>query len=832
MRSGFKIVAAIAIAAIASGGIIVMQQPKEEAAPARGTSPAGYDEYAEAVDPEFCKTVASQLSELGDDPALGFRSAGSPAEEDAANLLSQTMKDIGLENVTVDESKTDGWTFGGADITFADADGAVVTAVLGGYQTDITADNERLPIVYLDGTAAGYEDVDVTGKLVLIDIDQEGEWWINYPAYQARVKGARAVVACSYMEEDIDSRIGSQDICGDANAPALAISASDRDAIRRAIDEDGYEAGGTKQIDVTLNADSVVVEDKGSRNIWGEIPGTTDEAILFIAHYDGYYHSFYDDASGVGMVLGIAKAMRDGGVKPEKTFRFVLHGAEEWGKTGTEADWATGAYEQIVNIRPEWAERAFALFNIDSGYPLDSMRSFSINAPSELEDFTRSSISSFGDRSEITVTQDISPPSSYREDFIYNACGIPTFATDGGEGDEQYYTSMYHSNMDDLEVGGYSAAGVLGISRYIGYSALLLDRTPLRPLKFADRLNVLRETLLEYTEPLFDSHLIANVDRAIESAKSLDNFIANFNANYKLAVAGAEANYADGESSGDEGTAEKLEEMRNLASKINADIYDVYRVMQDELLRLDRNLEAGFANEGLQSNLSMLYGARDSLSIGDAETAIYTYLSEIESVYVATAFDEIVYNKFAEGLDAGVKDTWAEGRLVSKACRADIVVRSLMKKTGDESADALYGGISTGPAMGDAEASGSAIADGASDSAITGGASDSAIAGDASDSAIAGGASDSAIAGGASDSALSTDPDSPYGEDTETGDAESDAGLFADELRLIEELIRSQEDTLKTVYNDQEVALARLIDSMNELLDTYTDEADSQGLVS
>ncbi|MDR1042708.1 MAG: M28 family peptidase [Clostridiales Family XIII bacterium] len=806
MKNGFKIVAAIAIAAIAAGGVVVMQQPKE-AAPSRGTSPAGYEEYAKAVDPEFCRTVASQLAELGDDPALGFRSAGSPAEEAAANLLAQTMKDIGLENVTVDESETDGWTFGGANITFEGVDGAVTTAALGGYQTNIQANNEKLPIVYLDGTAAGYEDVDVTGKLVLIDIDQEGEWWINYPAYQARVKGARAVVACSYMEEDVDARIGSQDICGDADAPALAISARDRDAIRRAIDGNGYESGGTKQIEVVLNANSVVTEGKGSRNIWGEIPGATDEAIMFIAHYDGYYHSFYDDASGVGMVLGVAKAMRDGGVKPEKTFRFILHGAEEWGKTGTEADWATGAYEQIVNIRPGWAERAFALFNIDSGYPLDSMRSFNINAPAELADFTRASISSFGDRSDVTVTPEISPPSSYREDFIYNACGVPTFATDGGEGDEQYFTSMYHSNMDSLEVGGYNAAGVLGVSRYIGYSALMLDRTPLRPLKFADRLNALRETLLGYPEPLFDSHLMANVDRAIESAKTLDNFIAEFNAEYKLLVAESERNATGGESSVDAESAEKIEKMKNLASKINAGIYGAYRMMQDELLRLDRNLEPGFANEGLQNNLTMLYGARDSLSAGDAESAIYTYLSEIESVYAAIAFDENVYEKFAEGLDDDVKGTWAEGRLASKACRADDVVRSLMSKLGNESAGALYGETSTASAMGGGE----------------GGA-------DVSESAI-GDVSGSAIAD-ASGSAVSTDADAPTsGAATGTIDAASEDELFSDELLMLEALIKSQEDALKTVYNNQESSLARLIDGMNELIDAYAGDSDSQGMV-
>ncbi|MDR2162845.1 MAG: M28 family peptidase [Clostridiales Family XIII bacterium] len=775
MRSVFKTAMAIAIIAIAVCGIIVARQPAEKV-PVRGSSPSGYEEYAAAVDPEFCKTVASQLAALGDDPALGFRSSGSPAEEEAAGLLAQTMKDIGLENVTVDRAAADGWIFGGANISFKDERGHVTTAALGGYQTDIVAHDERLPIVYLGkGTAADYKGIDVRGKLVLIDIDQENEWWINYPAYQAHLKGARAVVACSIMEEDIGARVVSQDICGDAGAPALAISSLDSDAIRRAIDADGYDEGGVKQIDVVLNADSKVTMNEGTRNIWGEIPGMTDEAIMFIAHYDGYYHSFYDDASGVGLILGIAKAFRESEVKPEKTLRFILHGAEEWGRSGTEADWATGAYEQIVNIRPEWAERSFALFNIDSGYPLSSMKSFSINAPVELKDFARSSIVSFGDRSEITVSPAISSPSTYREDFIYNACGVPTFATEGGEGDEQYFASMYHSSMDDLAVGGYSDAGALCIGRYIGYSTFMLDDMPLRPLKFANRLEHLKDTLEDYDRPVFDAHLMANLDRSIRSAKALDSFTSDFNTDYRLAVAKIDgADEGSAETSREE-AMEKFEETRKLAAGINDGIYAVYREMQDELLRLDRNLEPGFANEGIQHNITMLYGAREALAGGDAKSAIDDYLSGIESVYAATAFDADTCDKFSKGLDESVKGTWAEGRLVSRACRADDIVRAILSRMGSEMADALYGSL-----------------------AVTGAAL-------------------------SSPSAVEVDPSSSSGAGSSaSGEQALD---FAAELAMIDELIKSQEDTLIAVYNGQEDALARLTDSMNELLDTYADDA-------
>ncbi|MDR3225429.1 MAG: M28 family peptidase [Clostridiales Family XIII bacterium] len=688
MKIGVTIIAVAAIIAVAILAIVGTMQPPEEEAPVRDAAPLGYDDFDVAVDPEFSKVVALQLADLGDDPVLGFRSAGSPAEGEAATLLAQTMRDIGLENVTVDKAASDGWTFGGANITYKASDGTVTVSALGGYQTDIVAEGEKLPIVYLGkGTAADYEGVDVTGKLVLIDIDQENEWWINYPAYQAHRKGARAVVACSIMEEENDARIGSQDICGGADAPALAISARDSKTIQNAINANGYEVGGVRQINVILNADSKVEINKGTSNVWGEIPGKTSEAILFIAHYDGYYHSFYDDASGVGIVLGIAKALREGGVKPEKTFRFILHGAEEWGKSGTEADWATGAYEQIVNNRPGWAEQAFALFNVDSGYPLEPMRSFEVNAPDELRNFVNSSIASFGDRGAVSVTPSISPPSTYREDFIYNASGVPTIAIEGGEGDEQYYASMYHSSMDRLDVGGYSADGARGMSRYLGYAALMLDRMPLRPISFANRIEEFRKTLQDsegnYSAGNVGMHLIANVDRAAEAAKTLDQFIVDFNSEYTLAAAGAEAR-VENSSETDAGSAaedekRKLKEMKARAPEVNAEIYKVYREMQDELLKLNRDMEAGFANEGLQRNIIHLEEAENALEHSDAQAALDS-LSEIESVYAATAFDKETCDKFVQSLDDRIKGTWAEGRVVSRACYADDIVRSLIDR--------------------------------------------------------------------------------------------------------------------------------------------------------
>ena len=54
------------------------------------------------------------------------------------------------------------------------------------------------------------------GKLVLVDINQRDEWWINYPVYQAQFKRGKSLIAVQdggYGEIDNEALI-AQDIAG------------------------------------------------------------------------------------------------------------------------------------------------------------------------------------------------------------------------------------------------------------------------------------------------------------------------------------------------------------------------------------------------------------------------------------------------------------------------------------------------------------------------------------------------------------------------------------------------------------------------------------------
>ncbi len=149
------------------------------------------------IDIDYSYKLAKRMEEFRSNPVLGYRSAGSKAEFETGEMLKQEMEAIGLSDVRKDAILVDGWEFKKAILSYQNADGSKKEIQLGAYQTTfITNGPQDFSIMYLGkGTASDYEGKDVTGKLVLVDINQRDEWWINYPVYQAHLKGAAALIA-------------------------------------------------------------------------------------------------------------------------------------------------------------------------------------------------------------------------------------------------------------------------------------------------------------------------------------------------------------------------------------------------------------------------------------------------------------------------------------------------------------------------------------------------------------------------------------------------------------------------------------------------------------
>ena len=319
--------------------------------------------YIRAVDVDYSFHLAKRMEQYKCNEALGYRTAGSRAEWETGEMIRREMEAIGLERVRKDEISLDSWEFKQAILRFYDASGQLKECQLGAYQTDFHTDGfEEFTIVCGGkGTAADYEGADVSGKLVLAEINQREEWWINFPVYEAHIRGAAALIAVQgggYGEVD-DTALNAQDIGGPADAPAFSMSRADARALKESM-------AGTDEKKVWFCADSTVKTGAVSYNIVGEIPGRDRESmILLSAHYDSYFSGFQDDNAAVALMLGIGRALIQSGYRPEKTIVFCAMAAEEWGMADSKYDWSTGAWQQVSVVHPEWRGKVAADFNFE-----------------------------------------------------------------------------------------------------------------------------------------------------------------------------------------------------------------------------------------------------------------------------------------------------------------------------------------------------------------------------------------------------------------------------------------------------------------------------------
>ena len=625
--------------------------------------------YLDKVDVDYSYDLALKLEEERSNEKLGYRTAGSDAELATGDMLKAEMERIGLKNVTKDEFTLDTWTFTGAQLSFTDASGAAYTAELGGYQTDFVTDGAQ-SFTVIDGgrgTEADLAGLDVTGKLVLVDIDQRADWWINYPAYEAHLAGAAAVIAVQdggYGEVS-DDALNAQDVCGPADAPAFSMSRTDAELLKAVMDENGEAA-------VTLDADSRVGMDGTSYNIVGTIPGRdTEHMVLMSAHYDSYFAGFQDDNAAIALMMGIAKGLIDSGYQPEKTLVFCAMAAEEWGVSDTRYDWSTGAYNQIFRVHPEWVGMVIADINFELP-AMDEGTADQIRTSYELKTFVDAFKSDvpqvdgvFPDGIEIIV-----PTQTWSDDFSLSIAGVPSSVTALRGG---FAKTHYHSQFDNQDT--YSREAFLFHHNMYGMLMLAYDRCAVSPLDFSTRLDALR----------------ASIDDTVMTAEQADSLNAALD-EAKAAAAAAwdkvsEANKAYQEAL-DAGDTVKADELLAGTKELNADVLSAFKFAEDAFVRLTWEDSSIFPHEHSQNNLLALQGAVEALKQGDSAAALDDYLYNVDNNWYAYDWSRETFGHFTDYVlnQSADRLMWGAGRVQGHEDLFD-VIRSLQAKTGDSAAD-------------------------------------------------------------------------------------------------------------------------------------------------
>ncbi|HAX72105.1 MAG TPA: peptidase, partial [Firmicutes bacterium] len=535
------------------------------------------------IDVNYSYNLARKMEEIKTNDALGYRTAGSDAEIQTGEMLYQEMMNIGLQDVTKDEFTLDTWDFEKAKMYFEDASGESYAFELGGYQTNFDTNGEQeFELVYAKkGTAADYENLDVEGKLVLVDINQRDEWWINYPALQAHLKGAAAIIAVQDggYSEISDEALNTQDICGPDDAPAFSMSQKDANVLKEALTNE-------TTITVTFDAKSEVGFDGVAYNVFGTIPGKDSESMILItAHMDSYYTGFQDDNAAIGIMMGIAKAIVDSGYQPEKTLVFTALAAEEWGVSNTRYDWSTGAYNQIFRVRPEWVGKVVANINFElPAYECESVDY--IRSVYEYNTFLTDLVETIPAvdgvyKDGISV---LSPTQTWSDDFSFAIAGVPSMRN---EFSGDFMSEIYHSQFDNADT--YNELAYLFHHQLYASIVLAYDQIAVAPLNFETRLNALEESInadIMNQYGIETETLLTSIASAKEIAAQLYKQVEEINATYKEALLS--------------GNDEEAATLYQKSSELNANLLSIFKFCEDEFVRLTWEDESIFPHEKAQ----------------------------------------------------------------------------------------------------------------------------------------------------------------------------------------------------------------------------------------
>lgn len=656
--------------------------PKESPAAAPADPEAAYESFLNAVSPDYAYDIAYELTTNPDffNSELGGRTAGSDAEHAAADYLVQTMEEIGLSDVEKVAADCDRWQFNGASFT---VDG--VSYPVYSYATASTpAEGITAEVVYVGkGTMWDYEGLDVTGKIVLIDIDQRNDWWITYPMLEAQHQGAAAILAANVggFSQIADDALNCQDICGPTAIPTLSIGLSDSQEIQEKL------AAGP--VTATLVVDNEVNVGEGTTyNIMGRIPGkSSDHQILVGGHYDVHFKGFQDDNCAVGLVLAMAKAMIDSGYQPENDLVFCLHGAEEWGSSYTQYDWTVGAWEMINRVHPDWVCKTLAFLNFElPAYEFDTYTS-SYSAPemyAMLDYFVNEypySPEPEGCFEDGVLTEGYQTY-TYSDDFSYYAAGVPS--TVNGfllqkdmETVFPFYEEIYHSQYDTPET--YNEAVMNFNIRYYGALAMYIDQTPALYLDFTaqyDRiLTSLDEELLTRVGVDMDAYHAA-LEALKETAQAMSEEICSVNEDY------AEARNA-------QDTA-KMEELWNRGRELTAQNLTAFAYAQKHLLGLmyERPI---VPHEAPQENITLCENIISCLEEGQVATAVDEYAWTVNNVlewYAMYFSPEVIaiQDDMLWGESNADNLYWGTGKSFAKA-DVDQATRSLYTRYEEEGGD-------------------------------------------------------------------------------------------------------------------------------------------------
>lgn len=298
--------------------------------------PAGEQQYGK-LDGDHIKQfdreiVAVSEKSKADGELLWGRVAGTKYDDMVEGIVEQHFKAFGLQNVRRQyfdlppQWFPTAWEFsavaGGKTLRFETARAAT------GSPATPAAGLDLEPVWVGLGTASDFAGRDVRGKLVIVQsmpmpgvVSHSASY--NGSARRAAENGAAAVVLNVAIPGNLNVQIGFN-----SGLPTFTMGTEDTTALR-----DAMEKGAVK-----VHLRLATEQRRGLRDasVWGELPGTTDEDVIIMAHHDAYFDGALDNASGMAVMLGLAEYYaKVPQAQRRRTIKFVTTSGHHAGSLGT-----------------------------------------------------------------------------------------------------------------------------------------------------------------------------------------------------------------------------------------------------------------------------------------------------------------------------------------------------------------------------------------------------------------------------------------------------------------------------------------------------------------
>ena len=294
------------------------------------------------ADPTAYQLVESLTTEVGP------RSAGSPGDKAAVAWGLREMKRLGFTNVHSVPAVVPHWVRGEATFSVrAPFPQPMPVLALGGSVGTGPEGIEADAVMVKDLTAlAALPAGAVKDKIVFftnrMERTRDGSGYGK--AVAVRTLGPSAAGALGAVGVVIRSVSTSSNRLPHTGAiryaadkpriPAVALSNPDADALER-------QFASSKTVRLALTSSSRDLPPAESASVAGEIPGgdLASEIVILAAHLDSWDPGVgaIDDGAGVGIVMGVANAIKQLGLKPRRTIRVLLFANEEFGTSGSRA---------------------------------------------------------------------------------------------------------------------------------------------------------------------------------------------------------------------------------------------------------------------------------------------------------------------------------------------------------------------------------------------------------------------------------------------------------------------------------------------------------------